>query len=112
MGLLPFLIWVPRMVWSCIAAAIFIPIAIVASTSFFVSLENFIGFIAYWSASYVTIAFLEHFVFRRRNVDTYEHAAFEKIKPLPTGISAFIAFGGCWALIVPGMSQVCDLGFE
>lgn len=46
--LLPFLVRVPRVVWAAVTTAIVIPVSIKAATSFFDSLENFLGIISYW----------------------------------------------------------------
>ncbi|GJC94755.1 NCS1 nucleoside transporter [Colletotrichum higginsianum] len=112
----------PRYVFSVVVTAIIIPIAIRAAHDFFLSLENFIALIGYWSASFIGIVVAEHFVFRRGNHNLYETAIWEEPSKLPLGAAAIGAAVLSFALVVPCISQVWftgpiavttgDIGFE
>ncbi|KAH7018157.1 permease for cytosine/purines, uracil, thiamine, allantoin-domain-containing protein [Microdochium trichocladiopsis] len=118
----PQLVLVPRYIYSIIITAIVIPIAIKAADDFFLSLENFIALIAYWSASFVAVVILEHVVFRRGDYASYDHDAWNDAKRLPWGVAALASGVLSFALVVPSMSQnwyvgpiaevTGDLGFE
>lgn len=121
-ALVPWLLRVPRFVFAVVTTVITIPVAVEAAKSFFVSLENFVAVIAYWSAAWSAIVIAEHLVIRRGDCETYEHGIWDKGGLLPTGIPA-IAAGACsFALVIPAMSQVWyvgpigkktgDIGFE
>ncbi|KAI1318466.1 permease for cytosine/purines, uracil, thiamine, allantoin-domain-containing protein [Xylariaceae sp. FL0255] len=120
--LLPFFARIPRMVFAIVYTAIGIPVAAVAAHSFFVSLENFIYLIAYWSGAYVGVIGVEHFVFRKANPASYDPMNWNQPRKLPTGISAVLAAGLSFGLVIPAASQVLytgpigattgDLGFE
>ncbi|KAI5474253.1 Purine-cytosine permease, partial [Pseudohyphozyma bogoriensis] len=96
--------------------------SIKAATSFFESLENFIGIIAYWSSSYVAIVLLEHVYFRSSDPATYIREYFDQPRLLPTGVAAIAAGVGSFGLVIPCMSQIWytgpiavhtgDIGFE
>lgn len=96
--------------------------SIKAATSFFDSLENFIGVIAYWSAAFVSIVITEHLVFRKGDATTYDQAIYNKGRELPTGVAALAAGAVSFALIIPCMGQIWytgpiaettgDIGFE
>lgn len=62
----------PRSIFSVITTAVLIPVSIQAAKSFN-SLENFLGIISYWSASFMTIMMAEFVWFRKRNYETYDH---------------------------------------
>ncbi|KII94712.1 hypothetical protein PLICRDRAFT_33525 [Plicaturopsis crispa FD-325 SS-3] len=120
--LAPVLMRVPRAVFALITTAILIPVSIRAAVSFFASLENFIGVIAYWSAAYVALVLTEHLVFRKGAAASYEHAIFRDARALPTGIAALAAGALSFALVIPCMAQIWytgpiaettgDIGFE
>ncbi|KIY48780.1 purine-cytosine permease FCY22 [Fistulina hepatica ATCC 64428] len=120
--LLPALRKVPRALFSIIIIAVVIPVSIKAVTSFFDSLENFIGVIAYWSAAFVAIVITEHIVFRHGDATTYDPAIYKDARALPTGVAALAAGAMSFALIVPCMGQIWytgpvakhtgDIGFE
>lgn len=120
--LLPFFVRVPRFIFSIIYVAVAIPVSIFAAKSFFSSLENFIFLIAYWSAAFVAVVGVEHFVFRNANCESYNPKNWDKADKLPTGVSAVVAMGLSFGLAVPCMSQVWytgplaettgDIGFE
>ncbi|KAI0403952.1 permease for cytosine/purines, uracil, thiamine, allantoin-domain-containing protein [Xylaria palmicola] len=120
--LVPFFTYVPRFVFSVVYAAVAIPVAVFAAKSFFDSLENFIYLIAYWSAAYVAVVAVEHFVFRKADPDSYVAKYWDQPSKLPTGISALLAAGLSFGLVVPCADQVWytgqlavttgDIGFE
>lgn len=122
--LLPFFMKIPRFVFSVIYTAILIPVSVVAAKSFFTNLENFLYVIAYWSAAFVSVVLVEHFLFRRGDCTSYDAgtANWDSPKYLPTGISAIAAMALSFGLIVPCMGQAWftgpiaettgDIGFE
>ncbi|BCS28515.1 purine-cytosine permease family protein [Aspergillus puulaauensis] len=122
--LLPFFMKIPRFVFSVIYTAILIPVSVVAAKSFFTNLENFLYVIAYWSAAFVSVALVEHFLFRRGDCASYDASMvnWDSPKHLPTGISAIGAMALSFGLIVPCMGQewftgpiaetTGDIGFE
>lgn len=120
--LIPWLFKVPRYIFAFVIAAIIIAVAITAVDDFFLSLENFVALIGYWSAAFVAILIVEDVVFRRRNYALYDHASWNDASKLPLGVAAMAAGILCWGLIVPFMDQAWyqgplakstgDLGFE
>lgn len=119
---LPQLVLVPRYIYSVIITAIVIPVAVRAAEDFFLSLENFIALIGYWSASFVAVVAIEHVVFRKGNYDSYAHDAWNDASRLPWGVAAIASGVLSFGLVVPSMSQnwyvgpiaktTGDLGFE
>ncbi|KAI0870545.1 permease for cytosine/purines, uracil, thiamine, allantoin-domain-containing protein [Hypoxylon argillaceum] len=120
--LAPFFVRVPRFAFSVVYTAVAIPVAVYAAKSFFDSLENFIYLIAYWSAAYIAVVTVEHFVFRKADPNLYVPEHWDQPRKLPTGISAILAAGLSFGLVVPCASQVWytgplaattgDIGFE
>ncbi|PGH23532.1 hypothetical protein AJ80_02486 [Polytolypa hystricis UAMH7299] len=120
--LLPILVRVPRALFALVFIAIIIPVSIRAAADFFVSLENFIGVIAYWSAAFVSIVVMEHLVFRRGDYDSYDPKIWNVARKLPTGVAALAAGALSFALVIPCMAQTWfvgpvakktgDIGFE
>lgn len=121
---LPWLFRIPRVLFSIPLTAIVVGVAIEAAASFFLSLENFLGLIGYWSAVFTGVVVAEHVVFRGRSFTTYikDETAWDDAKKLPPGFAAIVASVLCFGLIIPGMSQVWyvgpiakttgDIGFE
>jgi purine-cytosine permease-like protein len=119
---LPVLVKVPRSVFSIIVTAILIPVSIEAAKKFFVSLENFLGIISYWSASFVSIMIVEFVYFRKMAESTYDPAIWNDGRKLPPGIAAIGAGICCFGLVIPCMAQIWytgpiaettgDIGFE
>lgn len=122
--LVPWLFRIPRVVFSIIITGIVIGIAVEAAKSFFVNLENFLGVIGYWSASFIGIVLVEHVLFRRGSFVGYikDEEAWDDTKKLPWGLAAIGAAVLCLGLLVPGMAQIWftgpigektgDIGFE
>jgi len=120
--LVPWLLRVPRYVFSVVVTAVVIPVSIYAARDFFVNLENFVALIAYWSASFVAIVVVEDVVFKKRRYALYDHAAWNIAARLPTGVAALGAGVVSFGLVVPCMAQVWwtgpiaeetgDIGFE
>lgn len=71
--LMPWLVNIPRALFSIVITAIVIPVSIVAATNFFTNLENFIGLIGYWAAAFVAVVVAEHTIFRRSDSEAYTH---------------------------------------
>ncbi len=64
---------VKRYVWTLIGAVIYVAIALIGSTNFSGTLNNFLLLIAYWLGPWAIILIIEHFVFRhgRYNIDDW-----------------------------------------
>jgi len=82
---------IPRFIWTIVATAVYIAIAIPGYDHFESYLENFMNFIGYWLAIYQSIAFVDHFWFRR-GFKGYNPADYDNPKALPPGIAAIAAF--------------------
>ncbi|CAE6384304.1 unnamed protein product [Rhizoctonia solani] len=112
---------IPRYIYSILAIAVSIPVAMVGAHTYYTSLISFTGVIGYWAAAWASIVLIEHLVFRR-SYDAYDTAAWDTPSALPTGIAALAAFATSFALIIPSMNQVWfqgpigktagDVGFE
>lgn len=88
---LPFLVKVPRYFLALLVTAIYLPIAIVGSTHFFLVLENFLAVLGYWTSLYLPPALIEPIFFRRPvNLLSYPVEIWNKPSKLPIGL-AFIA---------------------
>ncbi|KAL1956940.1 hypothetical protein VTO42DRAFT_6687 [Malbranchea cinnamomea] len=120
--LAPFLARIPRALFAVVFIAIVIPLSMRAATSFFVSLHNFVGVIAYWSAAVVAVLMIEHLVFRKGRYNSYDHTVWNTGQKLPSGLAALGACALSFALVVPCMAQTWyvgpiaktagDIGFE
>lgn len=120
--LVPGLARVPRYVFSIIVTAIVIPVAIRAAVDFFENLENLVALIGYWSAAFVGIVVIEHWVFRGADSEAYDHGVWNDARRLPAGVAAVASAVLSFALVVPCMDQVWwtgpiakttgDIGFE
>lgn len=108
--LVPIFVRVPRIVFSVVYTIVVIPVAIEAAKTFFASLENFIYLIAYWSAAFVAVVAVEHFVFRKADCSRYVADYWDDPSKLPTGMAAIGAMGLSFGLAVPCMSQVWYTG--
>lgn len=108
--LVPWMVRVPRYIFSIIITAVVVPISIRAAVSFFANLENFVGLIGYWSASFIAVVLTEHMVFRRGDCESYEIESWNMASRLPSGVAAISAVVLSYALVVPGISQVWYTG--
>jgi purine-cytosine permease-like protein len=97
---------VPRVILTVILTAIMIPVAIKVAQDFLGSLSNFLGVISYWSAAYVAVLLVEHFVFRKRNFVNYDLTQWDQSAGLPSGIASLGAAILSFGLVVPGMDQL------
>lgn len=113
----------PRSLFAVVFAAVVIPVGIRAAADFFVSLENFLALIGYWSSAFLAVVLAEHFVFRGADcVAGYDPDAWDDAARLPWGLAALGAAALSFALVVPSMAQVWwtgpiakttgDIGFE
>ncbi|KAK2465080.1 hypothetical protein APHAL10511_002888 [Amanita phalloides] len=119
---MPFLVVVPRYVFSIVATAVVIPIAIVGAHRFYVTLGNFLGIIGYWASAYISVFLIEHLVFRRNDFQNYDIHQWNKARLLPSGIAALGAATASFGLVIPCMAQAWytgpiakttgDIGFE
>lgn len=120
--LVPLFVRIPRNIFAIVYTCVAIPVSISAAKSFFDSLENFIYLIAYWSAAFVAVVGVEHFIFRKGDFERYDTEHWDQPSKLPSGIAAIVAMGLSFGLAVPCMSQVWytgpiaettgDIGFE
>ncbi|KAJ7596499.1 NCS cytosine-purine permease [Mycena floridula] len=119
---IPQLVIVPRYIFSILATAIVIPLAIVGSHRFYDTLVNFLGLIGYWAGAFVAVVVLEHLVFRHNDPTAYDLTCWNDARRLPWGLGALAASLFSLAVIVPSMDQVWyvgpiakstgDIGFE
>ncbi|KAK1973803.1 NCS1 nucleoside transporter [Colletotrichum cereale] len=103
--LVPWLVRIPRYVFSIVVTAVMIPVAIKAADDFFLNLENFVALIGYWSVSFVGIVVVEHLVFRKGDAELYDHRGWNITSSLPSGVAALGAGILSWGLVVPCMAQ-------
>lgn len=100
---------IPRFIWTGVATACYIAIAIPGYTHFETVLENFMNFIGYWLAIYTGISVCDHFVFKR-GLKGYNVSDYDKPENLPPSFAAIIAFCFGIAGMVTGMSQTWFVG--
>ncbi|KAK4157603.1 permease for cytosine/purines, uracil, thiamine, allantoin-domain-containing protein [Chaetomidium leptoderma] len=120
--LAPFLVKVPRYLFSVVFVVIVIPVAIRAAADFFVNLENVVALIGYWSSAFLAVVLVEHFWFRGADCTAYDPEAWNDASRLPWGVAALGAGVLSFGLVVPSMAQVWwtgpiaqttgDIGFE
>lgn len=100
---------IPRFIWTLVATAVYIAVAIPGYSHFETVLENFMNFIGYWLAIYEGISLTDHFVFKRGfggyNPEHYDHP-----EKLPPGVAAVGAFCFGVAGMITGMSQTWWVG--
>ncbi|KAF9268967.1 NCS cytosine-purine permease [Marasmius fiardii PR-910] len=107
---LPKLLVVPRYIFSFVATAIVLPLAIVGSHRFYDTLTNFLSLIGYWASAYVAILLLEHIVFRRCDFSRYDLKAWNIPQLLPSGLAALAAGVLSFALVIPCADQIWFVG--
>ncbi|KAH7189731.1 purine-cytosine permease FCY22 [Fusarium oxysporum] len=103
--LAPFMLKIPRSLFTIVYTVVAIPVSIQAAKSFFDSLENLMYLIWYWTAGYVAVIGTEHFVFRGADCSRYSPDHWDQPTKLPTGLAAIGATGIAFGLTVPCMSQ-------
>lgn len=113
---------IPRVVYTIVATAIIIPVAIVVARNFFSSLIGFLGIIGSWPAAFIAIVVLEHLVIRKGRAENYDLSQWESARGLPSGIAALGAGALSFALVIPSMNKewyvgpigeiTGDIGFE
>jgi len=101
---------IPRFIWTGVATAAYIAIAIPGYSHFVTVLNNFMDFIGYWLAIYSAIGITDHFVFKR-GFSGYKPANYDHPELLPPGIAAVFAFGCGVIGMVSGMSQTWWVGW-
>ncbi|KKF93518.1 Purine-cytosine permease fcyB [Ceratocystis platani] len=101
---------ISRYIYAVLLTAIIIPISIPAAKHFLVSLENFIALIGYWSAAFLAVVIIEHFVFRKGDCSQYDPEIWNDGARLPLGAAAMSACVLSFALVIPSMAQVWWVG--
>ncbi|KAI0072095.1 NCS cytosine-purine permease [Panus rudis PR-1116 ss-1] len=119
---MPFLVVVPRYMFSLLAVAIVIPLSVVGQHKFYDTLTNFLGLIGYWASAFLAVILMEHIIIRRSDFTAYDLRYWNSPSKLPTGLAAVGACLLAVGLIVPSMDQVWfvgpiaektgDIGFE
>jgi len=102
----PFLTRLPRFFLPIVGTAIYLPIAIAAAAHFAAALSNFLGLLGYWSAIFVAVLLVEHFLFRKGRFSSYDLAIWDRSSLLPPGLAALFASLCGAAFVVLGMDQV------
>ena len=120
--LAPIFFKVPRYVFSIVITAILIPVSIRVAVDLFLSLENFVALISYWSSAFLAVVLVEHLWFRRGDCANYDPDAWDTASMLPSGAAAMAASVLSFGLIVPCIDQAWfvgpiakttgDIGFE
>ncbi|KAK4687839.1 hypothetical protein P7C73_g2292, partial [Tremellales sp. Uapishka_1] len=109
---IPWLVRVPRYFLAVIVSAIYLPIAIVGADHFYTALENFLYFLAYYTAIYVPMVLIEPIIFRSPvSWTTYPLDVWDQPKKLPIGIAAIVSAICGIPLIAAGMSQTWWTGW-
>jgi len=101
---------IPRYVFSILATAILIPLAIVGSTKFYETLSNFLGLVGYWSSVFGAIVLTEHLVFRRGNFANYNISHWNQPGKLPLGLAAIATSLLAAGVVVVSMEEVWFTG--
>lgn len=93
---------VPRYVWTLIGAVIYVAIAVIGSSNFSTTLDNFLLIVAYWLGPWAIILIIENFVFRRGryNVDDWNNRS-----RLPVGWAAIVSMAIGLVGVYLGASQ-------
>jgi len=119
---LPLLVIVPRYIFSVVATAIVIPLAIVGASKFATTLSDFLGIIGYWASAFIAIILEEHYIFRKGDYSLYDISMWNSPRKLTTGIPGVFALVAGFGIAIPSMAQVWytgpiaqhtgDIGFE
>lgn len=120
--LLPFFAHIHRFIFIVATFAVMIPCSVRAAEAWEESLENFLALIGYWAGCFDAVLIMELVVFRKMDYGSYDHAAWNVGRRLPTGMPAMLASIISFALVIPGMAEVWytgpiakttgDIGFE
>ncbi|TQN74800.1 Purine-cytosine permease fcyB [Colletotrichum shisoi] len=108
--MLPIFAKAPRIVFVVVALSIMIPMAIRAAEAWADSLGNFLGLIGYWAGCFDAVIIEELVLFRRMDYDSYDHAAWNIARMLPSGLAAIGASVLSFGLTIPGMDQAWFTG--
>lgn len=108
--LLPVFARVPRYVFAVIVTGVIIGTAIPVSHTLIVSLENFLGVIAYWAAVFIAVVGTEFLYFRKGDFLSFDHSIWNVRSKLPPGFAAVGAVTIPFGLIVPCMAQAWYTG--
>ncbi|KAK8853231.1 hypothetical protein IAR55_003933 [Kwoniella newhampshirensis] len=109
---IPWLVRVPRYFLALLVSAIYLPIAIVGASKFYVALENFSSVLSYWTALYIPPTLLEPMLFRAPvNRETYPVAIWNRPSKLPIGIAAILAAVCGIPIVTAGMAQTWWTGW-
>jgi NCS1 nucleoside transporter family len=112
---------VKRYIWTLIGAVVYVLIALVGSTNFSGTLDNFLLLVAYWLGPWSIILVIEHFYFRRGN---YNVDDWNTPTRLPSGWAAIVSMVIGLVGVYLGASQTLftgpiaahlgatDIGFE
>jgi NCS1 nucleoside transporter family len=111
---------IKRYIWTLIGAVVYVIIALIGSSNFAGTLENFLLVVAYWLGPWAIILIIEHFVFRRGryNVDEWNEPS-----KLPVGWAAItsmvigligVYLGASQSLFTGPLAATIhtDIGFE
>ncbi|AMD19995.1 HCL156Cp [Eremothecium sinecaudum] len=116
---------IPRVGWALITNIIVFGLSVACYYKFEAFMSNFMDATAYYIATYIAIAFIEHFIFRKMSLQTYDVSIWKKPGKLPVGYASLagIIMGAIGVFL--GMSQEYwqgyisrpigefgDLGFE
>ncbi|WVQ84503.1 hypothetical protein IAT38_006655 [Cryptococcus sp. DSM 104549] len=102
----PWLVKVPRYFLALIISAIYLPIAIVGASKFYVALENFSAVLSYWTALYIPPTLIEPLFFRNPvSRKTYPVEIWNKVGKLPIGIASVLAAVCGIPIVTAGMAQ-------
>lgn len=113
---------IPRVAYAVVLTVIIIAVGVEVAAKFLDSLHNFLGIICYWPACFISVATLEHVIFRKGRADNYDLKSWNTAGSLPPGVAALGASILSFGLVVPGMDQLWfvgpiakttgDIGFE
>lgn len=100
---------VPRLIWSFLAMAAALILAVAGHDHLSTILSNFCSLLGYWSVCFAVIVFLEDQWFRRR--DGYDLHAWDNAKSLPVGIAAVVTLIAAYLVgALLGMDQTWYVG--
>lgn len=101
---------VPRFVWTLVAFACILALAVGGREQLNAYLQNFLSLLGYWCTSYAVILFEEHFLFRKGDFANYDLEGWNDPRRLPHGFGAAAAFLLGVVAWVMGMQQTWFTG--